>query len=141
MVTIDIVSPTLGIETAWGGHSWMASACARLGVIESGGAAEADLRVGDMITASVAMSSVELGWDNSILRILGPIGSVVQLSILRKDLELLVSVTRRAIRTGCCATRPGCRTRQRQGKAEAPRSPQTTRSRRHKAAPQYWFAW
>jgi hypothetical protein len=68
------------------------------GLIDGGGAADAGLLAEDVIVAIDGTSVVELGWDDAIQRIRGPVGSQVSLRLRRQSDELAVVVTRKAIR-------------------------------------------
>jgi S1-C subfamily serine protease len=67
-------------------------------VIAEGGAAEAGILPGDIIVGIESKEVSDLGWDDSIQQIRGPVGSVVQLSLQRELEELELAVPRRAIR-------------------------------------------
>ncbi len=68
------------------------------GVLEGGGAAEAGLATGDTIVAIDGESVPQLGWDDAIQRIRGPVGTEVRLAIHRGEDVISFSVIRRAIR-------------------------------------------
>ncbi len=67
-------------------------------VIVGGGAEEAGILPKDLIVAINGKTVRELGWDNSIQSIRGPVGTQLQIRVLRQEEEIEFTVTRRAIR-------------------------------------------
>jgi hypothetical protein len=68
-------------------------------LIGGGGAEEAGVLPEDLILAIDGKKVSELGWDDSIQSIRGPVGTQVQLRLRRGEEELVLMVTRRSIRT------------------------------------------
>ncbi|MBT8494107.1 MAG: carboxypeptidase regulatory-like domain-containing protein, partial [Deltaproteobacteria bacterium] len=104
-VTIELVpleegeSPEVefaGIGAAIGGHQ---RGIAVQKVFPGGGAADAELATGDIITRVDGASVLDLGFEGSLQRIRGPVGTVVVLTIDRAGDELRqVSVRRKKLR-------------------------------------------
>ncbi len=68
------------------------------GLIAGGAAADAGMLDKDIIVAIDGKTVVELGWDDAIQRIRGPVGSQVTLRLRRQSEGISVVVTRKAIR-------------------------------------------
>jgi hypothetical protein len=67
-------------------------------LIAGGGAAEAGMKAEDLIVAIEGDAVSDLGWDDAIQRIRGPVGSQVHLQLRRGQGEFSLVVTRKAIR-------------------------------------------
>jgi hypothetical protein len=67
-------------------------------LIDGGGGGDAGMLPKDLIVAIDGKDVVDLGWDDAIQRIRGPVGSQVALRLRRQSEELSVVVTRKAIR-------------------------------------------